>query len=117
MVDDVIFINMSCARQQIVTQIYNAEKLTKKSLFLLCIIRCTESVVSLVKLPKTRKKKQLEDNKISMFVIELLLLANVTLLLIDQIHFQYNGFLFGILLMSISHILKVKLLTIFYLKL
>lgn len=50
----------------------------------------------------------MDENEISIFVIELLLITNVTLLLIDQIHFQYNGFLFGILLVSISHILKVK---------
>lgn len=50
----------------------------------------------------------MDEKEISVFVIELLLIANVTLLLIDQIHFQYNGFLFGILLVSISHILKVR---------
>lgn len=50
----------------------------------------------------------MDESKISVFVIELLLITNVTLLLVDQIHFQYNGFLFGILLVSISHILKVK---------
>lgn len=72
------------------------------------VIRCAQSVALLVKSPKTKKKKHMDDNEISVFVIELLLIANVTLLLIDQIHFQYNGFLFGILLISISHILKVK---------
>lgn len=72
------------------------------------IIRCAQSIASLVKLPKIKKKSYMDENKISIFVIELLLIANVTLLLIDQIHFQYNGFLFGILLVSISHILKVK---------
>lgn len=51
----------------------------------------------------------MDEKEISVFVIELLLIANVTLLLIDQIHFQYNGFLFGILLVSISHILKVRI--------
>lgn len=73
------------------------------------IVRCAQSIASLVKLPKIKKKSHMDENKISVFVIELLLIANVTLLLIDQIHFQYNGFLFGILLLSISHILKVKL--------
>lgn len=73
------------------------------------MIRCAQAIASLVKSPKTKKKKYMDENEISVFVIELLLIANVTLLLIDQIHFQYNGFLFGILLMSISHILKVKI--------
>lgn len=73
-------------------------------------IRCAQAIASLVKSSKIKKKKYMDENEISVFVIELLLIANVTLLLIDQIHFQYNGFLFGILLMSISHILKVKIL-------
>lgn len=75
-----------------------------------CIIRCAQSIASLVKSPKINKKIHMDEKEISVFVIELLLIANVTLLLIDQIHFQYNGFLFGILLVSISHILKVKVL-------
>ncbi|XP_025422138.1 probable dolichyl pyrophosphate Glc1Man9GlcNAc2 alpha-1,3-glucosyltransferase isoform X2 [Sipha flava] len=68
--------------------------------------KCAQSIASLVKSPKINKKKYMDEKEISIFVIELLLIANITLLLIDQIHFQYNGFLFGILLISISHILK-----------
>ncbi|CAH1738883.1 probable dolichyl pyrophosphate Glc1Man9GlcNAc2 alpha-1,3-glucosyltransferase isoform X1 [Aphis gossypii] len=68
--------------------------------------KCAQSIVLLMKSTKNKKKKYLDESKISVFVIELLLTANVTLLLIDHVHFQYNGFLFGILLISISHILK-----------
>lgn len=81
-------------------------KIKKKELF----FRCAQSIASLVSIPKNKKKKSTDENEISIFVVELLLVANVTLLLIDQIHFQYNGFLFGILLISISHILKVRIL-------
>lgn len=79
---------------------------------LLPIFRCAQSVALLVSTPKNKKKKSTDENEISVFVVELLLVTNVTLLLIDQIHFQYNGFLFGILLVSISHMLKVKMLNL-----
>ncbi|XP_034667825.1 probable dolichyl pyrophosphate Glc1Man9GlcNAc2 alpha-1,3-glucosyltransferase [Drosophila subobscura] len=44
------------------------------------------------------------------FAGNLLLLLNVGLIFIDHIHFQYNGFMFGILLLSISALLRQRYL-------
>jgi len=44
------------------------------------------------------------------FVAESMLLLNVGLFFVDHIHFQYNGFLFGILLFSIGYILEERYL-------
>lgn len=40
----------------------------------------------------------------------MLLLLNVGLIFVDHIHFQYNGFLFGILLLSMSALLRQRYL-------
>ncbi|VVC37822.1 Hypothetical protein CINCED_3A008545 [Cinara cedri] len=69
--------------------------------------QCAQALVVLGMSPKTRKKNpNLEDYEINVFMIEILLVFNIMLMIIDHIHFQYNGFLFGILLVSIAHILK-----------
>ncbi|XP_050521667.1 probable dolichyl pyrophosphate Glc1Man9GlcNAc2 alpha-1,3-glucosyltransferase [Daktulosphaira vitifoliae] len=64
--------------------------------------KCVQNIALII--PKHIKKQKLfnEDKN----TIKIFLVANVTLLLLDHVHFQYNGFLFGILLISISHILK-----------
>ncbi|KAG8222357.1 hypothetical protein J437_LFUL015953 [Ladona fulva] len=44
-------------------------------------------------------------------VLSLLLLGNAGLLMVDHIHFQYNGLLFGILLISLSKMLQDQYLS------
>lgn len=43
-------------------------------------------------------------------ILQILLFGNVGLIIVDHIHFQYNGFLFGILLISISKLFQAKCL-------
>ncbi|EEB11514.1 dolichyl glycosyltransferase, putative [Pediculus humanus corporis] len=43
-------------------------------------------------------------------ILQVLLFGNIGLIIVDHIHFQYNGFLYGILLISISKLFQAKCL-------
>uniref|UniRef100_A0A914WRZ4 Alpha-1,3-glucosyltransferase n=1 Tax=Plectus sambesii TaxID=2011161 RepID=A0A914WRZ4_9BILA len=59
-----------------------------------------------------RQEPKLSENRgrLRRFVLGILLLANVGLILVDNIHFQYNSFLTAFLLLSIGDVIDGKLL-------
>ncbi|XP_065364538.1 probable dolichyl pyrophosphate Glc1Man9GlcNAc2 alpha-1,3-glucosyltransferase [Calliphora vicina] len=65
--------------------------------FCLAVKRCLKSLAAM-------------GVKVHKLSAEALLLFNVGLLFVDHIHFQYNGFLFGLLLLSISYMLEDRFL-------
>lgn len=54
--------------------------------------------------------QQLSSNESKRFLLSTALLSNFGLLIIDHIHFQYNGILYGILLLSISFMMEERFL-------
>ncbi|XP_063162015.1 probable dolichyl pyrophosphate Glc1Man9GlcNAc2 alpha-1,3-glucosyltransferase isoform X3 [Candoia aspera] len=67
---------------------------------MLCTSRCCSCVNG-----KRGGKDPLEN---PLFVLSALLLWNFGLLIVDHIHFQYNGFLFGLLLLSIARLFQKR---------
>ncbi|XP_078259113.1 dolichyl pyrophosphate Glc1Man9GlcNAc2 alpha-1,3-glucosyltransferase isoform X3 [Rhinoraja longicauda] len=67
--------------------------ITMDIVFIYGVIACCKNIKS------TKSKEILEKPE---FILAVLLLWNFGLLIIDHIHFQYNGFLFGLLLLSIA---------------
>uniref|UniRef100_A0A8D0BDG9 Alpha-1,3-glucosyltransferase n=1 Tax=Salvator merianae TaxID=96440 RepID=A0A8D0BDG9_SALMN len=69
-------------------------------LFIYAVRECCKCITG-----KRSGKEPLEKPQ---FVLSVLLLWNFGLLIVDHIHFQYNGFLFGFLLLSIARLFQKR---------
>ncbi|XP_050330719.1 probable dolichyl pyrophosphate Glc1Man9GlcNAc2 alpha-1,3-glucosyltransferase isoform X1 [Bactrocera neohumeralis] len=75
--------------------------------------RCSVIIVDLVFAVGVRRSLRalkITQSSSQSFAATMLLLFNVGLSFVDHMHFQYNGFLFGILLLSISFLLEERYL-------
>ncbi|CAL8069412.1 unnamed protein product [Orchesella dallaii] len=70
------------------------------------VLRCCQ--VSSVLFSVSGKRKSTSDDGIPLETLFVLIFCSGGLFIVDQIHFQYNGFLFGILLLSIAKMLEGK---------
>ncbi|XP_063162014.1 probable dolichyl pyrophosphate Glc1Man9GlcNAc2 alpha-1,3-glucosyltransferase isoform X2 [Candoia aspera] len=74
--------------------------ITTDTLYIYAVYQCCSCVNG-----KRGGKDPLEN---PLFVLSALLLWNFGLLIVDHIHFQYNGFLFGLLLLSIARLFQKR---------
>ncbi|XP_062910526.1 probable dolichyl pyrophosphate Glc1Man9GlcNAc2 alpha-1,3-glucosyltransferase isoform X2 [Mobula hypostoma] len=72
--------------------------ITMDIVFIYGVIECCKNI------NRTKEPKEILEKPD--FILAVLLLWNFGLLLIDHIHFQYNGFLFGLLLLSIARMFQ-----------
>lgn len=71
-------------------------------LYAYAVYRCCRSI------SRFQRRQKVDVWADDLFIICMLLMTNVGLLMLDHIHFQYNGFLYGLLLLSINCALEDK---------
>ncbi|XP_069747943.1 dolichyl pyrophosphate Glc1Man9GlcNAc2 alpha-1,3-glucosyltransferase isoform X1 [Narcine bancroftii] len=74
--------------------------ITMDIVFIYGVMECCKNI------SRTKKSKDILEKPD--FILAVLLLWNFGLLIIDHIHFQYNGFLFGLLLLSIARMFQER---------
>ncbi|GAB6020297.1 glycosyl transferase [Chamberlinius hualienensis] len=91
--------------------LYYCNKLTvffmRGSVIVTDLVYCAAVYQMCTMLKDDKRKLKTEDVWFnSRFILCMLLITNVGLMIVDHIHFQYNGFLFGILLFSINSVMR-----------
>ncbi|XP_070553632.1 dolichyl pyrophosphate Glc1Man9GlcNAc2 alpha-1,3-glucosyltransferase-like isoform X2 [Ptychodera flava] len=72
----------------------------------LLFIYAVKEFISTVPVKKTADNSRAEITSQPKFIITILMVGNFGLLIVDHIHFQYNGFLFGFMLLSIARLVQ-----------
>ncbi|XP_038213124.1 probable dolichyl pyrophosphate Glc1Man9GlcNAc2 alpha-1,3-glucosyltransferase isoform X1 [Zerene cesonia] len=95
---------LSLIAKQLDPEIVKIENLNYASDVTVMFQRFSVIALDFIYVYSVKKCSDLLDNgKLLVFI---LLVSNPGLLMVDHIHFQYNGFLYGFLLFSIAHMIK-----------
>ncbi|XP_076397185.1 ALG6/ALG8 family glucosyltransferase xit isoform X1 [Megachile rotundata] len=100
---------LSCVAQFIDPKMLEVENLNYVSLNTIYFQRGTVIFLDLIFAYGVKELGKVFCNSFDSYVIFVILsLCNIGLLVVDHIHFQYNGFLLGIFLLAIANVVKIN---------